>query len=281
MNARLLVIGGGEDRHDDKAVLERFVSLCGGAGARIAVVTAASKVGDRVWDLYDDAFGALGVARRQVIDADSRAAANDAALAAEVAAADGIFMTGGDQKRLLALLGGTALEAAMHAALARGACVAGTSAGASAMSAHMLAHGRSQLTPEKGMVGLGAGFGFIDRVVVDQHFSERHRLARLLTVVAQNPHLIGIGIDEDTALLIEAGSAIEVIGAGTVTIVDGREMVSNVVDVQHRAVPEMLDVRLHILPTGTRYHVAGHADGGARPCPAALADFLNIVTRIA
>jgi cyanophycinase len=279
MSARLLIIGGSEDRRGDKAVLERFVALCGGADARIAVITAASKVGDKLWDLYDSAFAALGVTHRHAVHVDSRAAANDAALAAGVAAADGIFMTGGDQKRLLALVGGTALETAMHSALARGACVAGTSAGASAMSAHMLAHGRAELTPEKGTVGLGAGFGFVQRVVVDQHFSERHRLARLLALVAQNPHLIGIGIDEDTALLIEAGTGIEVIGAGIVTIVDGRDMVSNVTDVRQREVPEMIDVRLHILPSGTRHTIAGGDDGVPRP--AALAEFLNLVTRIA
>lgn len=271
MNGRLLIIGGGEDRQDHKDVLERFVALSGGAGSRIAVITAASKVGEKLWDIYDAAFGALGVEQRSAIHIDSRSAANDPETAAALAASDGIFLTGGDQKRLLALVGGTALEAAMHAALARGACVAGTSAGASAMPAHMLAHGRNEITPEKGSVGLGAGFGFIQRVIVDQHFSERHRLPRLLTAVAQNPSLIGIGIDEDTALLIEAGCAIEVVGAGTVTVVDGRSMVSNVADVRHHAVPEMLNVRLHILPAGTR-HLA-NAEG-------ALADFIDIATKM-
>ncbi len=275
MNGRLLIIGGREDREDGKAVLERFVDLCGGPTARIAVLTAASKVGDKLWDLYDTAFADLGVQTRIALHIDSRAAANDPAMVAQVAGADGIFMTGGDQKRLLALVGGTALASAMHEALARGACLAGTSAGASAMSAHMLAHGRSGLTPEIGSVALGAGLGFVQRVIIDQHFSERHRLARLLTLVAQNPGLIGIGIDEDTALLIEAGSAIEVIGSGTVTVVDGRDMVSNVMDVPHRAVPEMLDVRLHILPAGTRHRLGDDTQG-----PAALAEFIHIATRI-
>ena len=238
MKARLLIIGGSEDREARKAVLERFVELVGGAASRIVVPTAASRAGDKLWALYDAAFGALGVRTRPLqIDIASRACANDAAMAAGVAAADSIFITGGDQKRLLALVGGTALDAAMQEALARGACVAGTSAGASAMSAHMLASGRGRLTPEKGSVGLGAGFGFVQGVIVDQHFSQRHRLARLLAVVAQNPYLIGIGIgiDEDTALLIEQQRAIEIIGSGTVTILDGRNMVSNVADVRNPA----------------------------------------------
>jgi cyanophycinase len=125
-----------------------------------------------------------------------------------VADADGIFMTGGDQKRLLAIIGGTALDAEMHTALkVRGACIGGTSAGASAMSGHMLAQGKTDLLPEKGAVSLGAGLGFLHRVVIDQHFSERQRLSRLLSVVAQNPYLQGIGIDEDTALVVERGAA--------------------------------------------------------------------------
>jgi cyanophycinase len=276
MNARLLLIGGHEDRQDHKAVLERFVALCGGAASRIAVITAASKVGEKVWETYDSAFAQLGVTQRHAVHVESRDAANDSAAAARVAEADGIFISGGDQKRLLALVGGTALDAAMHVALSRGACLAGTSAGASAMSAHMLTRGHAEMAPEKDSVGVAAGFGFVQRMIVDQHFSQRHRLARLLSVVAQHPQLIGIGIDEDTALLIEENSAVEVLGNGTVTIVDGRDMLTNVGQVPAHAVPEMLDVRLHILPSGTRHCVGSTSSG-----PATLADFLNLVTRIA
>ncbi|UOD30029.1 cyanophycinase [Massilia violaceinigra] len=272
----LLIIGGGEDREDDMQVLERFVALCGGPDKRIVVLTAASRVPEKMWAIYDAAFGGMGVARRSEVRVTSRLEANDAAMAADLAQADGIFITGGDQKRLLALIGGTRLDEALHAALARGACIAGTSAGASAMSAHMLADGKADLHPEKGAVSLGAGIGFVQRVVIDQHFSQRQRLARLLTVVAQNPYLLGVGIDEDTALLIEGGGGIEILGAGAVTVIDGRHMVSNVADIRNRAVPEMVDVRLHLLPSGSRYG----ADGDSAT-PAALADFLHIVTNIA
>ncbi|NHZ42552.1 cyanophycinase [Massilia aquatica] len=272
----LLIIGGGEDREDDMQVLERFVALCGGPDKRIVVLTAASRVPEKMWAIYDAAFGGMGVERRSEVRVTSRLEANDTAMAADLAQADGIFITGGDQKRLLALIGGTRLDEALHAALARGACIAGTSAGASAMSAHMLADGKADLHPEKGAVSLGAGIGFVQRVVIDQHFSQRQRLARLLTVVAQNPYLLGVGIDEDTALLIEGGGGIEILGAGAVTVIDGRHMVSNVADIRNRAVPEMVDVRLHLLPSGSRYG----ADGDSAT-PAALADFLHIVTNIA
>ncbi|NHZ89981.1 cyanophycinase [Massilia sp. CCM 8733] len=272
----LLIIGGGEDREDDMQILERFVALCGGPDKRIVVLTAASRVPEKMWAIYDAAFGGMGVAHRGEVRVSSRLDANDAAKAAELARADGIFITGGDQKRLLALIGGTKLDKALHAALARGASIAGTSAGASAMSAHMLADGKADLHPEKGAVSLGAGIGFVQRVVIDQHFSQRQRLARLLTVVAQNPYLLGVGIDEDTALLIEAGGGIEILGAGAVTVIDGRHMVSNVADIRNRSVPQMVDVRLHLLPSGSRYGARGDS-----ATPAALADFLHIVTNIA
>lgn len=157
-NGHLVVIGGGEDRVDGKDVLSRFVELAGGPDKKIVVITAASAVPEKMWDIYDQAFGALGVTNRRPIHIASRAQANDAATARAVAEAVGIFMTGGDQKRLLAMIGGSELDAAKHQALAtRGACIGGTSAGASAMSAHMLADGTVALQPEKGAGNLGAG----------------------------------------------------------------------------------------------------------------------------
>jgi cyanophycinase len=220
-----VIIGGHEDRKHDMEILSRFVALSGGAGAKIVVISAASSVADQMWEMYDRAFGELGVGNRVHLALQSRQCANDEEIIKDIRDATGIFMTGGDQKRLLAIIGGTALDAEMHAALKlRGACIGGTSAGASAMSGHMLAQGRAELHPEKGSVSLGAGLGFLHRVVIDQHFSERQRLSRLLSVVAQNPYLQGIGIDEDTALVIERGVGIEVLGEGAVTIVDGRNM---------------------------------------------------------
>ncbi|KQW93489.1 cyanophycinase [Massilia sp. Root418] len=256
--APLLVIGGHEDRRDNMEVLRRFVELAGGPEASIAVLTAASSVPERVWDGYRQTFAALGAANCRHIHTPDRAAAEDGALAETVAAADGIFLTGGDQKRLLGSLGGTALERAIHQArAARGACLAGTSAGASAMSALMLAEGQAELRPEKGAISLGAGFALLQGVVIDQHFSERRRLARLLSVVAQNPQLLGIGIDEDTALLISPGESVEVLGEGAVTVLDGHAMSCNIADIGHRSTPEMLGVVLHLLPAGSRHDVDG------------------------
>lgn len=279
-HGHLVIIGGGEDRKHDKAILTRFVELSGGADARIVVITAASQIADEMWEVYDQAFGDLGVRQRSHLRLESRQDANDEAKVRMVAEADGIFMTGGDQKRLLAIIGGTALDAEMHTALkVRGACIGGTSAGASAMSGHMLAQGKTDLLPEKGAVSLAAGLGFLHRVVIDQHFSERQRLARLLSVVAQNPYLQGIGIDEDTALVVERGRGIEVLGEGSVTVVDGRTMDTNMADIRDRATPELIDVRLHLLPAGSRWYLPTDDEPQARPMSPSLRDFLENVTK--
>ena len=276
----LVIIGGGEDRKHDMEILSRFVELAGGADANILVITAASQIAEEMWEIYDKAFGALGVARRSHLMIESRQDANSDEFVRQVDEATGIFMTGGDQKRLLALIGGSALDAAMHVALkVRGVTIGGTSAGASAMSGHMLATGRAETLPEKGSVSLGAGLGFLHRVVIDQHFSERQRLSRLLTIVAQNPYLQGIGIDEDTALVVALGVGIEVLGEGAVTIVDGRTMITNVAHIKDRDTPELIDVRLHLLPAGTKYDLPAKASSPESGLPHPLLDFLENVTK--
>jgi cyanophycinase len=279
-HGHLVIIGGHEDRKHDMEILSRFVELAGGREAKIVVISAASSVADEMWQIYDKVFGELGVSKRFHLHLQSRQCANDEEIIKDIRDATGIFMTGGDQKRLLAIIGGTALDTEMHAALKlRGACIGGTSAGASAMSGHMLAQGRAELHPEKGSVSLGAGLGFLHRVVIDQHFSERQRLSRLLSVVAQNPYLQGIGIDEDTALVIERGVGIEVLGEGAVTIVDGRNMSTNIAEISDRETPELIDVRLHLLPAGSKYRLPKDGDGAASRIPQPLLEFLENVTK--
>lgn len=289
-HGHLVIVGGHEDRENSKEILSRFVELSGRTssnGTTIAVITAASRVPEEMWKRYDTVFRELGAQDVIRVDLPDRAAANDAEMAARVRACDGIWMTGGDQKRLLAMIGGTLMDEAMHGALKEnGACIGGTSAGASAMCGHMLADGKADLLPEKGSVSLGAGLGFVQRVVIDQHFSERHRLARLLTIVAQNPYLLGVGIDEDTALVVERGVGIEVIGAGSVTVVDGRTMISNVADISSGSTPQLIDVRLHLLPAGSSFalpeeihHPHRLRPDATRDTPDALAGFVRTVTK--
>ena len=286
-DGHLVIIGGGEDRTYGKEILRRFIELSGGPDADIVVITAASGVSDHMWEIYQQAFGELGVIGVRHLPINSRLDANSDLAATMLAAADGIFMTGGDQKRLLALVGATAVDRALHVALKeRGACIGGTSAGASAMSGHMLARGEAVLQPEKGAVSMAAGLGLVQHVLIDQHFSERQRLGRLLTAVAQNPYLQGVGIDEDTALVIERGVGIEILGEGAVTVVDGRYMRSNLAQIANRESPEMIDVRLHLLPAGSRYTLpaegaAGDASAGdgAEALSPSMLDFLRNVSK--
>ncbi len=275
-NGHLVIIGGGEDRTYGKQILGRFMELSGGPDASIVVITAASRVSDHMWEIYQQAFGELGGIKLSHLQIDSRADANGQHASDLLAGASGIFMTGGDQKRLLALIGGTAVDRALHVAFKdRGACIGGTSAGASAMSGHMLAKGEAVLQPEKGAVSMAAGLGLVQHVLIDQHFSERQRLGRLLTAVAQNPYLQGVGIDEDTALVIERGAGIEILGEGAVTVIDGRHMRSNLAQIANRESPEMIDVHLHLLPAGSRYALPS----GDSDLPSSMLDFLRNVTR--
>ncbi|MDQ1924819.1 cyanophycinase [Massilia pseudoviolaceinigra] len=271
-HGHLLIVGGSEDRQHDMRVLTRFVELCGGVEQPVAVMTAASEIGDQVFEMYRVAFAELGVTHMTHVHLDSPKEAASEKLLSRIREAKGIFMAGGDQKRLLEMIGGTPVHAEIATAFARGACIAGTSAGASAMSRFMLAEGKAELEPEKGAIRLGVGLGFVERIVVDQHFAQRKRLPRLLSIIAERPDLYGVGIDEDTALLISPGIGIEVIGGGAVTLVDGLNMISNIDELDTGDVPRLIDVRLHLLPTGTRFDAA--ADESTR-VPPPFQDFFD------
>ena len=167
--------------------------------------------------------------------------------------ATGIFMTGGNQLRLSSTIGGTRLADAVLERFRQGAVVAGTSAGASAMSSHMIAFGASGATPKHRMAQIAAGLGVLPGVIVDQHFQQRNRLGRLLSLIAQNPSLLGLGVDEDTAGVVGPDHIMEVIGRGSITVVDGARSETDAWEVHgHR--PLMISgVVLHSLPAGYRF----------------------------
>ncbi len=263
----LLIVGGTEKHAEDADILGRFIELAGGTEAPIAVITAASNIADQVWGHYEQAFAALGARRCVPVNVPARADASLPAVLEAVAGAAGIFIAGGDQRRLLARIGGTPLHEALHTAVRRGACLAGTSAGASALGVHMVTHGKAELNPAVGAAGMGAGLGFVPHCIIDQHFSQRHRINRLLSLVARNPQLSGIGIDEDTALLLGPGPELSVIGAGAVTVVDAGGLQSDIVDRAPGSTPLLLGVQLHVIPAGSRF---SSAPGATSPVPAPL-----------
>jgi cyanophycinase len=167
--------------------------------------------------------------------------------------ATGVFLTGGNQLRLSSTLGGTRLADAVLERFRHGAVIAGTSAGASAMSSHMIAFGASGATPKHRMAAIAAGLGVLPGVIVDQHFQQRNRLGRLLSLIAQNPSLLGLGVDEDTAGVVGPDGILEVIGRGSITVVDGAQSETDAWEVRgHR--PLMISgVVLHSLPAGYRF----------------------------
>jgi len=252
----LMAIGGAEDKLGDKAVLARFVRLAGGDSARVLVVSTASSLGEEVTDLYRTVFGALGVAEVEALQPRTREQAERPRAAAAVERASGIFLTGGNQLRLAMVVGGTAMGRALTEAYLRGAVVAGTSAGASALGEHMVSFGRPGETPRQRMGQLSSGLGLLAGVVVDQHFGERNRIGRLLAMVAQSPALLGIGVDEDTAAVIGGDGVLEVIGRGAVTVVDGSAVVSDAYEVRQHRPLLVSGAVLHALPAGCRFDLA-------------------------
>jgi cyanophycinase len=255
----LVAIGGAEDKLGDRAILSRFVQLAGGDRARVVVLASASSVGEELTELYRRVFTELGAAEVRPLRPLTRAEAEAAGPAEEVARATGVFMTGGNQLRLSMVVAGTRLGAALLDAHRRGAVVGGTSAGASALSAHMVAFGGPGEVPKQRLAHMAAGLGLLPGAVIDQHFSQRGRMGRLLLLVAESPSQLGIGIDEDTAAVITPDGVLEVIGKGTVTVVDGTRAQSDAFEVRARRPVLVSGVVLHALPPGYRFDLDARA----------------------
>ncbi|RYE77114.1 MAG: cyanophycinase [Myxococcales bacterium] len=258
----LLVIGGAEDKLKKRTVLRDFVERSGGNDARIAVIPTASSLGDEVVEVYQGVFGKLGAAEVVGVRPESREDAHDPAMIDLLRRATGIFMTGGNQLKLSGVIAGTPFADAIREAHERGVVIAGTSAGASIQSSHMVAFGTGGATPKQRMTQVAAGLGLLSDMVIDQHFDQRNRYGRLLMIVAQSPQLLGMGVDEDTAALIsthEDGQVLRVLGRGAVTIFDPAHIVTDAHEVQ-RSRPIMASgIQLHVLTAGHAFHLGRRA----------------------
>lgn len=218
-------IGGAEDRRANRTILTRFVQICGSSNAHIMVIPSASGFAEQTALTYEHIFSNLGAGRVSSIHVHNRSHANEKTVCNLLHDVTGIFFTGGDQLRLLSLVGGTRMsEDIVNHFNHKGVHIGGTSAGASAMSRQMIAFGRSGETPSQRMVQMALGLGLTENLIIDQHFQQRNRLGRLMTAVALNPGLVGIGIDEDTAVMIKPDGDWEIMGSGHVTVVDSRYM---------------------------------------------------------
>ena len=249
----VIIIGGAEDKVRDRVILSRFVTLAGGTDATIAVISTASSLGLEAGERYRAIFGDLGVKRVRPLHAVTRPQANDETAVRAVHDATGVFLTGGNQLKLASIIGGTRLADAMLDRFRHGSVMAGTSAGASAMSSHMIAFGASGATPKHRMAQIAAGLGMLPGVIVDQHFQQRNRLGRLLSLIAANPSLLGLGVDEDTAGVVGPDHVMEVIGRGSITVVDGSASETDAWEIRGHKPLMISGVVLHSLPAGYRF----------------------------
>ena len=259
MVGTLFAIGGAEAKLRRRTVLGAFVAAAGGIDARIAVVSSASSLGAEVVEVYKTVFTALGAREVISLRPESRVQARNPDLVEPLKAAGAVFMTGGNQLKLSSLITGTPFGDAIHDAYHRGATVGGTSAGASILAEHMIAFGAGGSTPKQRMSQLSAGLGLLRGVVIDQHFEQRNRYGRLLSLVAQSPSLLGIGVDEDTAAVISDGSRLEVIGRGAVTVVDGQHLVSNAFAAKRTAPLLISGALIHVLPAGSQFDLSSRS----------------------
>jgi cyanophycinase len=251
----IMAIGGAEDKLNDKIILSTFTQLAGGNKANIAIMPTASSI-ETAGERYKAIFLSLGVQSAEVAFVAQREDANDERTLETLSKATGIFLTGGNQMRLATIVGGTYAADVIKERNAKGAIIAGTSAGASILSSHMVAFGASGETPKQRMAQMIAGFGLVPELVIDQHFRQRDRIGRLLMFVASNPGLLGVGVDEDTAALISANNVLEVIGRNSITIVDGRNMYSDIFQVKGHGGITVSGAQLHVLTPGRRFDLA-------------------------
>ena len=246
-------VGGAEEKAGPSVILRRFMALCGGEKASIAIIPTASEVSD-TGDRYARLFQDFGAAKTVILPIASRADAGREDYVRALDDVTGIFLTGGNQLRLSTMLGGTDMSRTIRLRHAAGVHVAGTSAGASFLCEHMIAFGEEGSSPLAGAVTLAPGLGLSNQVIIDQHFRQRDRLGRLLTALAYNPFAIGIGLDENTAAFIGPDNVIEVVGSGAITVVDPSELeFSSMARVRRNDPVCLIGIRLHVLDHGSTF----------------------------
>ena len=258
----LIIIGGHEDKDGRKTILREVARRVGKDG-NLAVTTVASHEPEGYFEGYQKAFGDLGLDGRLVeLPIASRLEASDEAKVRLLGDARGVFFTGGDQLKITSQIGDTPVYCGIEALYRRGGVIAGTSAGASALCETMLVRGSGDESYRIGDLDMAPGLGLIKDVIIDQHFAERGRMGRLLGAVAQNPRVLGIGIDEDTAIVVERGTSFRVLGSGAVYVVDGSGVThSNIAEERKDRPLSIYDVKLHVLSHGDAFDLRERRPG--------------------
>ncbi|ACO47796.1 cyanophycinase [Deinococcus deserti] len=255
----LVIIGGHEDKEDSREILKEVARLSG--GGKLVIATVASHTREGYFESYQKGFEGLDVSELVELYLDERSDASKTSALDKLQGATGVLFSGGDQLRITSLIADTPVEKCLREIYLEGGVIAGTSAGASMMCETMLVKGRSEETYRVGELQMAPGLGLIRGVIIDQHFAERGRMGRLLGAVAQNPRVLGIGIDEDTAIVVR-GDCFTVIGSGGVYVADGSGVThSNVAEARTGETLSIHDVRLHVLAAGDTYDLRAREPG--------------------
>ena len=251
----LVAIGGNEDKENDLSILRTTVRLSTARNPLIALITTASSVPEAMAGTYLKAFGAIGSNRVEVLHISTREEAADEGMLAVVKESDIVFFTGGDQLRITSIMGGLPVLTEVRRKFFTEDCVvAGTSAGASALSETMIYEGESPEALKKGTVQMTSGIGLLRKVVIDSHFIKRGRFSRLMEMVAGNPGIIGLGLGEDSGVIIRGGHHMEAIGQGLIVIFDGKTIAhSNIPNIEMGAAIAVNSVTVHTLVKGYGY----------------------------
>ena len=252
----LIIIGGAEDKEGDKEILKKVCNSINKDKDIILIATIATEYPKEAFKKYKKIFENLGVKNIKGLNVEEREDSLNENNIRLIEEAELIFFTGGDQLRITSLVGGTSIYDALKRASENGCMIVGTSAGASVMSDTMIVNGEDEESPRKFTLKMAPGLGLLEGVMIDQLFAERGRIGRLLTGIAQNPEVLGVGIDEDTALLVRDNGDAQVIGSGAVYFLDARNITySNVSEQNYNEVLSMFNVKLHVLKEGDKYNL--------------------------
>lgn len=256
LDGNLIIIGGAEDKKGDKYILKRVCNKLKKDEDILVIATIASEIPEEMGNEYNEIFRELGIKNIKILNIENRKNAYEKNSIEKIKNASLIFFTGGDQLRITSLIGGTPLYLEIERLYKEGCIFVGTSAGASVMSETMIVTGPDDESPKKCTLKMAPGLGLIKGVIIDQHFAQRGRIGRLLVGIAENPQSLGIGIDEDTAIMVKDSQEIRVIGSGAVYIIDGSNIGYTNVSEQHpEEVLSIFDVKLHILKNGNKFNI--------------------------
>jgi cyanophycinase len=252
----VMVIGGAEDKVNECSILTAFFRSAGGQAASIGILPCASREPSIVGERYHQIFQGMGVKQVQSLDIRHPQECDEARWIEILNQCTGIFVTGGDQLRLCGLIEGSQFMATVRQRIQQGnLALAGTSAGAAMMGEKMIAGGSSGEPPNRALVELAEGLNILPELLVDQHFHNRNRMARLMSAIAAYPDKLGIGIDEDTCAAFCGDGTFEVLGQGTVTVVDPDRLThTNYAEVGETMPLRLHNLTIHILSQGDRYH---------------------------